>query len=229
MSWHLKAELIESCSCDMLCPCWFGTEELMIMDQGWCASPLLFRIQKGASDGVTLDGCVLVVAADYPGPTLFDGKGTGRLYIDEKSTPDQRQALETIFHGERGGPMAILAGLIDNWLPTQFTTIEVQEEGDTVTAERWPLWSYPVRSPQKRVGQADDHAKCRFLRWTAVQRRDRPVGPKQVTLVRSRDAAPLRDPIRGARQLPLARGVRRNVVRPDRVVGRIYSDTVTIR
>jgi hypothetical protein len=134
MSWHLKAELIESCSCDMLCPCWFGTKELMIMDQGWCASPLFFRIQEGASDGVTLDGCVLVVAADYPGPTLLDGKGTGRIYIDEKSTPDQRRALERIFRGERGGPMAIIAGLIDNWLPNQYPAIEVQEDDDTVTA-----------------------------------------------------------------------------------------------
>ena len=40
MSWRIKGEFVESCSCNMLCPCWYGVKELMIMDQGWCATPL---------------------------------------------------------------------------------------------------------------------------------------------------------------------------------------------
>lgn len=134
MSWNLKARLIESCSCNMLCPCWFGPAELMVMDQGWCASPLLFRIAEGNADGVDLSGSTVVVAADFPGPTLYDGNGTARVYIDEESTDAQRQALEAIFQGKRGGPMAILAGLMTAWLPSQYPKIEVEEDGDTLTA-----------------------------------------------------------------------------------------------
>ncbi len=134
MPWNLTAQFIETCSCNMLCPCWFGVKELMVMDQGWCASPLLFRIQRGNSDGVDLGGCTVVVAVDYPGPTLLDGNGTARLYIDTAATAEQQRELEGIFQGRKGGPMEILAGFISKWLPPQVTKIGVQEEGDTLTA-----------------------------------------------------------------------------------------------
>ena len=29
MAWNVKAEFVESCSCNMLCPCWYGVKELM--------------------------------------------------------------------------------------------------------------------------------------------------------------------------------------------------------
>ncbi len=134
MAWNLTAQLIESCSCNMLCPCWFGVKELMVMDQGYCAAPILFRIQQGSSDGVALSGCTVVLASDYPGPTLFDGNGTSRLYIDEAATAEQQRELEAIFQGRKGGPMEVLAGLTSKWLSTQVTKIEVQEQGDTLTA-----------------------------------------------------------------------------------------------
>ena len=35
MAWNLRAQVIESCSCNMLCPCWFGVTDLMVMDRGW--------------------------------------------------------------------------------------------------------------------------------------------------------------------------------------------------
>jgi hypothetical protein len=34
MAWNLTADFIETCSCNMLCPCWYGVRELMVMDQG---------------------------------------------------------------------------------------------------------------------------------------------------------------------------------------------------
>lgn len=65
----------------MLCPCWFGVKELMIMDQGYCAAPILFRIQNGNVDGIDLKGRDIVVLFDFPGPTILDGNATSRLYI----------------------------------------------------------------------------------------------------------------------------------------------------
>ncbi len=34
MAWTIRAEMVETCSCNMLRPCWYGVKELMIMDQG---------------------------------------------------------------------------------------------------------------------------------------------------------------------------------------------------
>ena len=134
MAWNLSAEFIETCSCNMLCPCWYGVKELMVMDQGWCASTWLLRVQQGNVDGVNLDGRTLAIALDFPGPTLLDGNGTARLYMDDGSSVEQRQALEAIFQGKRGGPMEILAGLVSTWLPTLSTSIAIQEQNGALTA-----------------------------------------------------------------------------------------------
>jgi hypothetical protein len=134
MPWTVSGEMIETCSCNMLCPCWYGVQDLMVMDQGWCASPILFRLRDGTAEGVNLSGLTLAWALFFPGPTLYDGNATARLYLEETATADQRSALEPIMQGKRGGPMQILAGLITTWLPTQTTSITVQEANGTIQA-----------------------------------------------------------------------------------------------
>jgi hypothetical protein len=134
MAWTITAEMVETCSCNMLCPCWYGIKELMIMDQGWCASVWLFRIRQGDADGVNLDGRTLSMWDYFPGPTLLDGNGTGRLYIDYAASVEQRRALEAIFQGKKAGPPQIIGGLITTWLPTQMVKVDVREENGTLTA-----------------------------------------------------------------------------------------------
>ena len=135
MGWTLSGELIESCSCNVLCPCWFGVQDLMEMDQGWCDSTFLFCASEGSSNGVELGGTTVVVAMAFPGPTLFDGEGTARLHIDDGASEEQRRELESIFQGKRGGPMEILGGLTSTWLPTDYCDIHVQDDGKKLTAE----------------------------------------------------------------------------------------------
>jgi hypothetical protein len=154
MSWNLKAQLIETCSCTMLCPCWFGVQELMVMDQGWCDNVLVFRTLEGRSEGVTLAMRTVVMAADFPGPTLFDGQGTARLYIDDGATPEQKRELEAIFQGQKGGPMEIFAGLIAKWLPTQSEKIDIQEEGDSLTATVGTVGQAQSRTLKDEAGRA---------------------------------------------------------------------------
>ena len=134
MAWNLTADFIETCSCNMLCPCWYGVRELMVMDQGWCASTWLLREQQGQADGVNLGGRTLAIALDFPGPTLYDGNGTARIYLDDDATADQRRELEAIFQGTKGGPMAILGGWSRRGCPPHTTQIEIQEHGGTLTA-----------------------------------------------------------------------------------------------
>jgi hypothetical protein len=118
----------------MLCPCWFGVKELMIMDKGYCAGPMLFRIQNGSIDGIDVKGRDVVMAVDFPGPTIFDGNSTSRLYIDDNADEGQSKELEAIFQGRRGGPMEILSKLTSKWLPTQNTKIEIKDDGNNLTA-----------------------------------------------------------------------------------------------
>jgi hypothetical protein len=134
MAWQLRAQMTENCSCNMFCPCWFAVQEYMIMDQGWCAGSLTFEIEEGESDGVDLSGRIVTVLVDWPGPTLFDGNGTARVYIDDEAADDQTRELAAIFQGQRGGTMEILAGLISEWLSVEKTSIRASRDGDVVTA-----------------------------------------------------------------------------------------------
>ena len=132
MVWRLTGQVIESCSCNMLCPCWFGVPDLAVQDQGWCASAIAIRIGEGTADGVDLGGRTVVLALDFP-EVMFNGNGTGRLWLEEGANTEQARELEAIFQGRKGGPMEVVGGLVTNWLPTRTTNIDVRDEGDAVT------------------------------------------------------------------------------------------------
>ena len=134
MAWQLRGHVTENCSCNMFCPCWFAVQEYMVMDQGWCAGSLVFEIESGNSDGVDLGGRTVVLLADWPGPTLFDGNGTARVFIDDGASEDQTRELTAIIQGQKGGSLEMLGGLISTWLPAEKTSISVSRDGDVISA-----------------------------------------------------------------------------------------------
>nr|WP_170774087.1 DUF1326 domain-containing protein [Ruegeria lacuscaerulensis] len=134
MSWNVSGELVETCNCNMLCPCWFGQADLMLLDQGYCATSLLIRIREGSHEGVDLSGQNAIVSLHFPGPTLFDANGTGRVYIDENASDAQAAALETILQGASGGGIEVPASLLSTWLPTKRAGISVTEADGEITA-----------------------------------------------------------------------------------------------
>jgi hypothetical protein len=133
MAWNLRGRVIETCSCNMLCPCWYGVKELMVMDRGWCNTTQWYLIEGGRSAEVDLGTRTVVLTMDFPGPTLFDGNGTGRLYIDDGASAEQRRELEGIFQGKKGGAPELLGNIVANWLPTKEARIDINE-GDKTTA-----------------------------------------------------------------------------------------------
>ncbi len=164
MAWNLRAQMIESCSCNMLCPCWFGVKDLMVMDRGWCDSAIVFRILNGNSDGADLSGRTVVLALDFPGPTLFDGNGTARVYVDSATTAGQRKELEAIFQGKKGGPMEIIGGLVTRWLPTQTATIDIQEQNGTIKVNVEKFGSIQSQLLKNDAGQTMTMQEVGFAR-----------------------------------------------------------------
>ena len=149
MAWHLSGQLIESCSCNMMCPCWFGVPTLAVQDQGWCASAIGLRIERGESDGLDLSGRVVVFVPDFP-DMMFAGNGVARLYLDDTASADQRRELEAICSGAKGGPMGALGPLIATWLPAQVASISIHDEGDAITVSVGDFGE--VRSARLRDG-----------------------------------------------------------------------------
>ena len=102
-SWSLSGTYLESCNCDVICPCRrIGGRTGGRSTYGICEGALSWAIERGSVGDVDLAGLAVVLAVRYdddePGsPWDFV------LYLDERADERQREALEAIFTGRLGG------------------------------------------------------------------------------------------------------------------------------
>jgi hypothetical protein len=123
--WVIDAEFIQACSCDYGCPCEFSAPPT----RGFCEGTGGWRVTKGHYGDVSLDGICIGFAAHWP-KAIHEGNGTMALFIDERATPEQRDALLTICSGKAGGlPFEILALTISKVLDPIFTSIDFNFNG----------------------------------------------------------------------------------------------------
>jgi hypothetical protein len=93
--WRLEGEWIKNCNCAFGCPCDFNAPPT----HGSCKGLVGMRITKGHFEGTRLDGLVFAATVDFPG-ALHEGNGKMQPIIDERATPEQRQALFNIMSGK---------------------------------------------------------------------------------------------------------------------------------
>jgi hypothetical protein len=122
MAWQLQGEWIESCSCEMVCPCLWGPEGKPT--QGWCSAAIGLNIRQGNANGVDLSNARAVFVGDFPGNFQL-GNGTARVYLDEGLNADQRRELEAILTGQQGGVWGALAAAVSQLLPTKVARISL--------------------------------------------------------------------------------------------------------
>jgi len=112
-AWRIKADYLENCNCDILCPCLFAVKPTA----GDCNVPIAYHIREGHYGTVRLDGLTVVRVTIFPGPGIMaSGNQTMALYIDERATEAQYDALVQIFTGQAGGPLARLQVLVTQFL-----------------------------------------------------------------------------------------------------------------
>jgi hypothetical protein len=91
-------------------------------DGGTCDSAVSWHIDHGTIQGIDVSGLTIAVSAHIPG-NILKGNWQALLYVDDKATQAQQDALLSVFTGKLGGPIADLAALI----------------GDVVGVERVPI------------------------------------------------------------------------------------------
>jgi hypothetical protein len=99
----LEGTLIEACSCNVNCPCWIGEDP----DLGECFAIIAYGIEQGRIRDQDVSGLNLVLIAHIPGNVLA-GNWQIVALVDEKGSPEQRQALLDAFTGQLGGPLGDL-------------------------------------------------------------------------------------------------------------------------
>ncbi|HEY7421910.1 MAG TPA: DUF1326 domain-containing protein [Gaiellaceae bacterium] len=159
-AWHIRGSYFESCNCDPICPCRridgvTGGRST----HGVCAGVLSWLIEDGAAGGTDLSGLAVVLAIRYdddePGSPW-----SWILYVDERASEGQHEALEAIFTGRLGG--------------------------DAETHFPW-AWKASELLAVRRVGIEVDHARrrqrLRIRDHVTVRIRDRYSGEESVTCV----------------------------------------------
>lgn len=124
MAYQLEGSLLEVCTCNVLCPCWVGEDP----DGGTCDGVLAWHIDKGSVDGVDVTGRTLVILAHIPG-NILKGNWRAVVYVDDKATPAQQEAILNVWTGKLGGPVADLAQLVGEVAGVERVPITFAVEG----------------------------------------------------------------------------------------------------
>ena len=127
MAWEIKGDYFENCSCDILCPC-ITSSMAGPSDYERCRDPFICHIDEGSLDDVTLDGLNFVMVVDSP-QVMGEGGWRVGVYLDERASPEQQQALGAILSGELGGPPSMLTPLVGEQLGVKLVPIHYEIDG----------------------------------------------------------------------------------------------------
>ncbi len=126
--WHLKGELILSCSCDVFCPCVISLGKHQPTEgtcQGWAG----IRIDDGKYGDADLSGLNAGLLLDIPGP-MARGNWKAAAYIDERASDEALAGLTEILSGSARGSTGVLSILVGEFLGVYKVPIEYEVEGD---------------------------------------------------------------------------------------------------
>jgi hypothetical protein len=126
MSWNLTGSYVETCSCELMCPCNLSFDHGATYD--YCRVTLAFDIRAGDIDGTDIAGRRVVIIADAP-KVMTEGNWRLGVYVDDGSDDEQLDKLTQLFGGQLGGPMAALAPLVGEIIGVERASIEVGDDG----------------------------------------------------------------------------------------------------
>ena len=122
--WNAKGLLFENCSCQLLCPAHVSFKHTCDGDR--CHGHWCFHIDSGQFNDVSLNNTNIAVVFEAP-TTMYEGDWTQVFYVDEATSPAQRQALESIFSGHTGGPWSVLSRFVSEQLETRVVPMTFED------------------------------------------------------------------------------------------------------
>jgi hypothetical protein len=114
MGYQLEGDLLEVCDCRVLCPCWIGEDA----DNGTCDTILAYNMKKGTINGTDVTGLSLALMAHIPG-NILQGNWKVAVFVDDRASKQQEDALLGVWTGKFGGPVADLAKFVGEVVAVQ--------------------------------------------------------------------------------------------------------------
>ncbi|HKZ49338.1 MAG TPA: DUF1326 domain-containing protein [Thermoplasmata archaeon] len=166
-AWNLSGSYFEACNCDLACPCVFMSPPTT----GECSLLVAWHIDRGKYGDVAVDGLNVALAVHSPGPMLKT-KWDLALYLDERASPAQRDALGAIFGGQAGGEPAALGPFVGKVLGVRSVRIDFEADG---RRRRMQIPSLAEMEIEALPGQGDREVTLGHVPFIAV--------PNQTTVV----------------------------------------------
>ena len=115
-----------TCNCAWGCPCQFNA----LPTHGRCEALVAVRIREGHYGSTRLDGVTYAAAYWWPG-AVHEANGIMQLVIDERATPEQRDALVKITSGKEGCTFfEIFAAVVSKVLDPIVVPIQLTSDRD---------------------------------------------------------------------------------------------------
>jgi hypothetical protein len=124
MAYHLAGRLLEVCNCRSICPCWIGEDP----DFGTCDTIVAWRFDEGTINGVDVSDRTIALIAHVPG-NILQGNWKAAVYLDERVTPPQEEAILAVYTGKLGGPVGELVKLVGEIVSVEKVPITFTVEG----------------------------------------------------------------------------------------------------
>jgi hypothetical protein len=147
--YQLEGSLLEVCSCNTLCPCWIGEDP----DNGTCDTVIAYNLTSGKIRGIDVSGLSIVNVGHIPGNVL-DGNWRIAIYVDDRASDEQMEALLDAFGGKLGGPLADLAGLVGEIVAVERAPIShtiVDGAGTLNVGDKVDCAMHPYRGPDGSI------------------------------------------------------------------------------
>lgn len=151
VDWRIKGQEFVNCNCDLGCPCQFMARPT----HGDCKAFAAVKIEDGFFGDTRLDGLAFAMTLAWPG-AIHEGNGSAQAFVDERASPEQREALMAILSGETSEPGAtffnVFASTLTEMHDPVFCPIEIDCDVDgrnaTVrVADLVEATGSPIRSP----------------------------------------------------------------------------------
>lgn len=132
IDWQLRGSGVDLCNCAYGCPCQFNA----LPTHGSCQATVGYHITQGHFAETSLDDLHVVTTWHWPG-AVHEGQGQCQVFIDERASPAQREALLTILTGGEQEPtsfFAIFASTVETMHEAQFAPVKVRIDRQALTA-----------------------------------------------------------------------------------------------
>jgi hypothetical protein len=126
MAWNLNGSYVETCSCELMCPCNLSFDHGATYD--FCRVTLVFNIRGGEVEGTDIAGRKVAIIADTP-KVMTEGNWRWGVLVDDGANDEQFDKLVQVFGGQLGGPMGALAPLVGEVLGAERVPFDVVDDG----------------------------------------------------------------------------------------------------